>query len=202
MNRAILHAVAAALLGALAGPAVLAVVYSRHAAVQFEMDRDLPQSVSGLYGVERNGADTYAWASRRVQLALPGVSRSSPWTCALRFRGARPEGIAQPTVDLAIDNVTRASRVATNTYQDIEIPVPPRAGTGLVFTITSSTTLYPARTIGASSRCKWTRFSCRPAGAFVMAPRRALTAAALAAAVFGAGFALAGVRRLPRSPAC
>ena len=75
MSRALLNAVVAALVGALGGLAALTVVYSRNAAVQFEMDRDLPDSVVGMYPVERSDDLTFAWASRRVQLSLPGVSR-------------------------------------------------------------------------------------------------------------------------------
>jgi len=193
MSRALLNAVVAALVGALGGLAALTVVYSRHAAVQFEMDRDLPDSVVGMYPVERSGDLTFAWASRRVQLSLPGVSRRSPWTCSARFQGGRPQGVDQPTVDFAIDGVTRGSRGATNTYQDIDVEAPPKAGSGLIFTITSSSAFVPGPGDRRELALQLDSLACRPAGAFVWPPRRALTAAALAGAAFGAGFALAGV---------
>ena len=159
MGRRMLRAGAAALLGSLAGAASLVAAYSVQPGLTFEMDRDLPRLVSGFYPTERAGHDTFAWASGRARLSLPGVNRSTAWTCTIRFRGGRPGGSAQPLVELATDGVPRGSRVATNTYEVLEITAPPSPTSGLILAICELDDVragaWRCARVGYPGRCAW-----------------------------------------------
>ena len=198
MQQRALGAVLIALLGAFAGAAGLIAVYSLSPGVVFEMDRDLPRLVSGLYPVERNGTDTFAWAFSRVRLTLPGASRRTAWTCSLRFRGGRPAGVVQPAVELAIDGTPRAMRTATNTYEVLEAKAPPSPSAGLVLTIASSSTFVPSPDDPRELAIQVDSLACRPdhTGGVVLPPLGAIGKAALGAAVFGLALALVGVARI------
>jgi hypothetical protein len=195
MMPSILRAVLAAAIGASAGLACLTVAYTMHPDLTAEMDRDLPRGVaSGFYPFERSGGETFAWTSRRADLALSGLNRAVPWGCALLFRGGRSEPLPQPLVQVAVDGVTVESRTATNDFQDLQVPVPARPfSSGLTLTISSSTTVVPGPADRRELGVQVDRLVCRPEVAgVVLPPRRALGAAALAGAAFGAALGVAG----------
>jgi hypothetical protein len=195
MIRSIPRGLAAALFGALAGPACLLLAYAISPEITFGADR-LASISAGFYPAERAGTSSFAWTSRRADLVLAGLDRRSPWSCAVRFRGARPDpAMPQPDLTVALDGVAVATSRATNEFQQMEVTVPVRPlGTGLILTLTSSTTFTP----GASDRrplgVQIEDLTCRPTGtAVVLPPRRAMASAALASAVFGAALGLTGI---------
>ena len=194
MMLSVLRAVLAAALGAAAGLACLTVAYTMHPDLTAEMDRDLPRPVaSGFYPFERAGSETFAWTSRRADLTLSGLNRALPWGCSLRFRGGRSDTLSQPLVQVTVDGVTVASRTATNDFQEVQVPVPARLTHGLTLSISSSTTVVPGAGDRRELGVQVDRLVCRPeAAGLVLPPRRAIGAAALAGAVFGAALGLAG----------
>jgi hypothetical protein len=188
------RAVAAALLGALAGAACLVVAAGWHPAVGFEMDHALPSYASGFYPLERNGRETFVWTMEHAEVTLAGLDRRVPWTCEVRFRGARGSEDQQPDLMVAVDGLRAGTWRATNDLQDVRVTaaVTP-AKPGLVLTLTSSRVFTPGpsdpRTLGVQVARLW----CAPASGIILPPRRALGHAAAAAAIIGAGFGLIGV---------
>ena len=195
MNRTILRAAAAALIGGLAGAAFLVFAFSRHPELTFEMDRDLPARItSGFYPVEFSREQTFAWTSDRAQINVPGVDRRTPWLCVVRFRGARAPGLPQPVVTLAIDGTTLASRTAGNDYQEIEATAPARPFPGLKVAIVSSSTFVPGPSDPRPLGVQVDRVSCRPdPGQFALPPSTALLSAGGAAAALAAASGLIGL---------
>ncbi len=194
MIRSMPRAVAAALFGALIGPVCLIVLYATHADAGFGVGR-LPATSSGFYPIERNGDRYLVWMSRRGDITLAGLDRRSAWSCSVRFRGARPGTLPQPDVSLAIDGVILGARSATNDFQELSVTTPGRPQkSGLVLTITSSTTFVPGASDPRTLGMQVEDMGCRPVGgSVVLPPRRALTAAALGAAAFGAALGLTGI---------
>jgi hypothetical protein len=188
------RALAAALIGAIVGPACLILAYLWHPEVAFEMDRAMPSFASGFYPVERAKDETFVWTAERAELTLAGLDRRVPWNCVVRFRGARPPNLPQPQLGIAVDGRLVTTLDATNDFQDASIAIPETPGRpGLVLSLTSSTTFKPG---GADPRhlgVQIDRLSCGPATAFVLPPRRAMGAAALSTAVFSGAVALIGV---------
>ena len=196
MNWAVARAAILAAAGVAAGAIAVVVAYSWHPGIAFEMDRDLPRSLAaGFYPVERSGDLTFAWTSRRADIKLPAINRRRDWVCALRFRGARSDPSTQPTVDVTVDGISAASVTATNDFQDIEVPLASRASAqGAVVSLTSSRTIVPGPSDSRELGVQVDRIVCHPAGGlFNLPPPPTVRDAALASAVFGAAFALAGV---------
>jgi hypothetical protein len=194
MMQAIPRAIAVALLGALAGPVFLALVYAAHPAVVIDLQQPSPLA-DGFYPAERAGDLAFAWTSGQAVITLAGADRRSPWTCTVRFRGARPDAsIPQPDVRLSTGDAVVARR-ATNDFEDLEVIAPARPNDrGLRLVLTSSSTFTPGpndrRTLGVQVEV----VSCRPVGALVvLPPRPATAAAALSSGVFGAALGLVGV---------
>ena len=196
MIRSIPRAVAVALVGALAGPVFLLLMYGISPGFQLMLDRELPAIASGFYPAERGDGDPFVWTSRRAGVSLVGLDRRSAWSCSVRFRGARPDpAMPQPDLQLALDGVTVAVRAATNDFQEVEVTAPARPlKPGLDLTITSSPTFVPGGSDLRELGVQVTRLACRPAGAWtVLPPRGALGSSAGAGATFGAAFALTGM---------
>jgi hypothetical protein len=192
MIRSIPRAMAVALFGALAGPACLLTFYARDPAVSFGTDRELPAFATGFYGVERSGRDTFVWMGDHARLTLSGLDRRSTWTCALRFRGARPPSVPQPDLQAAVDGVRAGTWRATNEFQDVEVAVSPAPGRlGLVLELTAAPTFAPGGTDPRRLGVQIDEIACRPAAA-VLPPPRAIGAAALAGAALGGAFVLTG----------
>jgi hypothetical protein len=185
-----------AAVGAIAGAIAVVFAYNWHPVLAFEMDRDPPRSLAaGFYPVERSGELTFAWTSRRADIKLPPVNRNRDWVCALRFRGARSDPSTQPVVDIAVDGISAASVTATNDFQDVEVPLGAKGSAqGTVVTLTSSRTIVPGPSDSRELGIQVDRIACRPAGGLLsVPPSPTVRDSAIASAVFGAAFALAGV---------
>jgi hypothetical protein len=194
MMLSIPRAIATAALGALAGAASLVFVFASRPSVTFDMDRSLPASASGFYPLERSGEETFVWTSDHASIAFAGFDRRVPWTCAVRFRGARPAAIEQPEFDLAIDGVRAGAWRATNEFQDVQVTVPALPDRlGLVLSVSSSAVFVPGPGDSRRLGVQVDRISCQPSSGVVLPPRSALRGAAGAAALLGAAFAFTGI---------
>lgn len=194
MNRLFQRVAGAALAGAVFGPICLVVTHAFRPTIAFEMDRDLPAFASGFYPVERSGEHRFVWTSPRAAMRLAGLDRRQRWECAVWVRSARPDpALPQPDLDVAVDGVRVAVVRVANDEREVRIPVPPRPGQpGAVLTLTTSAPFVPGggdrRELGVQIR----RLVCYPAGGgLVLPPGRAVRAAVLGAAAFGALFGLA-----------
>jgi hypothetical protein len=196
MLRLVPRAIAAALVGAVAGAVCLVAAYGFRPDFELELDSDLPAHASGFYAAERSGRGTFAWTAGRASVTLAGLDRRSAWSCAVRFRGARPDpAMEQPDVQLMLDGVTVAVRRATNDFQDVEVTAPPRPlRPGLELALVSSSTFVPGGPDNRTLGVQVDRIGCRPAGAWTaLPPRPALWRAALAGAAWGAALGLTGM---------
>ena len=128
------------------------------------MNADLPRNVSGLYPPEHADATSFAWTAAQVKVALPGADRRMPWECSLRFRGGRSTLDLQPTVDMAVDGITRGRQAATNDYEVLAITAPPSVRQGLTLIITSSNTVVPGPSDRRELGVQVDRLECRPQG--------------------------------------
>ena len=180
------RAVAAALLGAVAGAACLLMVAASHPAVTFEMDRALPSYASGFYPLERDGRDTFVWTAEHAQLTLTGLDRRVPWVCDIRFRGARPPTLKCPTCAWRLTACTPAhGEAATSSRTSGWTSRCSPAKPGLVLSLTSSTVYEPGPADPRRLGVQVDRLSCAPASGVILPPHRALGAASLSAAILG-----------------
>jgi hypothetical protein len=169
--------------GALVGALVLLVMYQARPAVFFELDRTLPRSMSGIYGIESAPNETFAWTSARATIRLPGLDRHGEWTCVVRFRGGRPPDVPLPQVSLSVDGVVVGTMVASNAYQDLAITVPPKASSGATLVLASDPTFAPGRGDPRTLGVQLDRLTCNPGRSWVMPPPSALRHAGGAVAV-------------------
>jgi len=189
----LLRAIAAALVGAVAGPACLLLLHTWSPVVALGTERDLPPIATGFYPLERVGRQAWFWTAGRAEVTFAGLDRRGPWSCSVRFRGARGDPAAQPELEIAVDGIRAAVRRGTDEYQELEVVAPSSPQrSGLVLTLTSSTTFVPggsdARTLGVQIE----RVACRPVEAgLLLPPRPALRATAVASAALGGAFGLA-----------
>ena len=188
----------AAVIGALFGLGTLAVNYGRDAGIAFEMDRGVPETVDGLYEVERAGDATFAWTRRSASLRLNGLDRRVEWSCTIRLRGARVDPSTLPAVTISVDGLVGAVHRTTNEYQDVQVTLPPKAGaSGGVITLTSSDTFVPGPSDQRTLGVMLDRFACHPGGSrWVRPPPGGLRAAGIGGAAFAAAFSLAGAPAL------
>jgi len=190
-----IRAAAAALLSAAAAAVALLLAYNLNSELRFEMDRNLPRGmVTGLYGSERAGQETFAWTAARAEFAIAGLPRSDPWHCAVRVRGGRSAPLPQPDVEISVDGLRATAATATNEYQEVEVTVPVRPGrAGLALGIASSTTVVPGPSDRRALGVQLDRLVCRPAeDAVVWPPPRAGRAAMITAAAFAAAIVASG----------
>ena len=193
MTRTIGRAVAAALIAGLLGAVWVALLYAWHPALRLELDRDLPRSVTGIYGAERDDAAglTFAWTAGDAVLRLPGLDRGAAWTLDLRLRGGRPG--PNPAVAILADGVVIATHQSEGRWTDVRVDIPPRPERrGLVLGIRASETMVPGPSDPRPLGVMLDRLALTPTR-IVLVPRRALEAAFLAAAPIGAAIALLGV---------
>jgi len=186
--------IAGAVLGAALGALVALLWYWHDPTLSMEMYSDPSSVVKGLYGAERVGEESYAWSSEHATLSLPGLDRSSEWSCVVRVKAGRAHEALFPELVVSVDGVIAGTHQVTNDYRDVEITIPhaPRAA-GATVTLTSTKTFVPGlsdkRTLGVMVD----RWSCSPTeGGFIRPPSRVLKAAAIGGAAFGAAFALVG----------
>lgn len=189
MRRALL----AAVVGGLAAALALVAAYFLHPGLAYEMDRPLPAFITGMHGNESDGQTSFAWTSGAVTAAIPGLDRQQPWSCTIRFRGARAETMPQPILTVTVDGDVAAQVPGTNDYQDLGVTVPAAAEPGATLVMTVAPTFRPGGGDPRELGVQIDRFLCRPASRLVRPPANTLSRAALAAAAFAAGLGLIGL---------
>ncbi len=187
------RALATALVGAAIGAASLVAVFASHPTLTLNMDQERLAILTGFSEPEMDGATTFAWTRGRADVALAQLNRESPWQCTVRLRGARPPGVPQPAVDLAVDGVTVVTMTPTNEYQDANVVVPASPQPGARLTIASAPT-FKAPPDTREFGVQVDSVICRPATSTIAWPSRpSMRAAAIAGAIWGAAIALAGL---------
>ena len=188
IGRAIVTALAAAATGLMLTAGATAL----DPAILFDMERPLPSSATGFYGIERVGDEWFAWTSERAVLRFSGLDRGASWACGVRFRGTRPPDVVQPILEVAVDNITVAARTATNDYQDLELTIPRRSRAGGTLAFTSTPTFVPGdgdpRVLGVQVD----RIECRPRRGWAWPSTRGAVGSAAGAAAFAGAVILAG----------
>ena len=156
-----------------------------------EMSDDLPRSVaSGIYPSERAGDLTFAWSHPLATYNFTSLDRSTPWHCSVVARGARPAGLAQPEVTVGVDGVTAATHTARNEFESIDVLVPARTTRGVSLSISASPVYVPGPGDPRQLGVQIDRIACTPEASIVTPGAEALSAAAIAGAVFGLLFAV------------
>lgn len=192
MARWLLRVATAAVLGAAAGAATLTLLYVARPSVAFEIDRDPPRMVSGLFPPERSGEHTYAWSGPNIAVKLAGIDRRVSWTCTLRLRGARPPGVDRPTITTTVDGVITGTAPVADDYQDVAIVAAPRTGSStLIAGLVVAPTFRPGGGDPRELGVQVDRIACDPAGT-ARPPMGSLGAVAEVGFVLGAAIAMAG----------
>jgi hypothetical protein len=191
MTRTLVRALAAGLAGAVAGATILALQFRQSPDITFPLDQSVPRVLTGFYPVERDGDLTFAWTMGEAVVTLPGLDRSVAWQCAVRLRGARPPGVPQPAVILGMNGTPLLQVTARNTYESLDVVLPVASEDGAKLTIRSEPTFVPSSSDRRDLGVQVDSVTCRPTGV-ASPPRRALAAAGLAGAMFGALFAVLG----------
>ncbi len=173
------------------GAAALIAAYSRNPGLSFEMDAAPPAFVTGVYGSERDASSTFVWTSDRVAVDVRELDRRAPWSCTIRFRGPRPEGLPPPTVDVFVDAAKVASVLAPPDYLDLGFNVP-AGGKALLLTMNVSPTFTPRTADTRRLGVQIDRLQCRPA-AMAWPPAWPLMRTAFASAFAAVMFVLMGL---------
>jgi hypothetical protein len=181
---------------ALAGTAALVIAYAMQPQFTLEMDRPAPRLQSGFYDAERAGDETFAWTRRQATMAMPGLDRRGAWNCVVRLRGGRPHDQPPPEVVFTVDGVIARRHTAGNDFAEVEVPLPPRQGSGATVTLTTPT-FVPGSGDKRELGVYVDRFACGPVEGFIpLPPRGALRTAALAGTAFGAVLVVMGAPTL------
>src|SRR5215211_3080545 len=134
------------------------------------MDRSMPRVLTGFYGSERVGRETFAWSGRQATMQLPGLSRRGAWTCIVRLRGGRADPKTLPEVTIAVDGIVTGRHATRNDFTDVTVPVAPRSGTGAIITL-NTTTFVPGGGDKRELGVYVDRWSCEPdAGVLPLPP--------------------------------
>lgn len=191
------RAVAASLLGALAGAALLVFTYALNPAIRIDFaGGDTPAVLSGFYPSERSdGGLGFAWTRARAAVTLPGLNRETEWQLRIRYRGARPDPSTLPDLTFTIDGQPSLRRKATNAFEDARLTLPALGGgaDGATIGISAEPAFTPGPDDPRLLGIVVDEITIAPATRFVLPPRRTIASAALAAALFGAGFGLLGM---------
>ncbi len=191
MSARLLRIVITAVLAAATGAAALQVAYLLRPGFTLELDRPMPDTVTGFHGEERIGQDTYAWTRRDVTMPLPGLDRSVAWACTVRLRGGRVDESTLPDVITAVDGIVVGRHATTNDFTEVAIPIAPGERPGATLTLTVSNTFVPGPDDRRELGVYIDRWTCAPIdGARPLAPPGALRTAAITGAAFGAALAL------------
>jgi hypothetical protein len=142
MTRQLARLAAYALIGALVGAIAAAAAFVAHPAMTLDLDRDLPAVTTGFYPVERASGEPFVWSSARADLSLPGFDRGAGWSCSVDFRGARPPGQPQATLQVASDGDVILRGLGTNQCPGPSLP-DCRSQDGLRLTFVTTPTFVP-----------------------------------------------------------
>ena len=186
MTRQLGRIAAYALIGALAGAIAAAVAFVAHPAMTLDLDRDLAAVTSGFYPVEHANREPFVWTSARADLSLPGFDRATGWSCSVDFRGARPPGQPQATLQVASDGAVIARGLGASQYQVLRFEIPARSQGGLRLTFVTTPTFVPnssdRRELGVQVR----GLACVPAARIATPPTALLLSSAISMAIVGA----------------
>ena len=126
------------------------------------------------------------WSSARADVSLPGFDRRAGWSCSVDFRGARPPGQPQATLQVASDGDVVARGLGTTQYQILHFQIPARSQDGLRLTFVTTPTFVPnssdRRELGVQVR----GLACVPEARVATPPTALLVSSALSMAIFGA----------------
>jgi hypothetical protein len=173
-----------ALFGAFAGVVVTTITVVIAPALTIDFGQELPVVGRGFYAPERAGDVGFAWTSSRADLTLRGLDRTSAWSCALRFRGARADPRLQPQIQVVADGVALARATGSNDYQTLPITIPTKARSGLILTISVAPTMVPGTADRRELGVQVETLVCRPERMLARPPTALLTASALSSAAF------------------
>jgi len=183
MTRLLGRIAAYALIGALAGAIAAGVAFVAHPAMTLDLDRDLTAVTTGFYPVERANGELFAWSSARADLSLPGFDRATGWSCSVAFRGARPPGQPQATLQVASDGDVIARGLGGNQYQVLRFQIPARSQDGLRLTLVTTPTFVPSssdrRELGVQVR----GLACVPDARMTTPPTALLVSSAISMAI-------------------
>lgn len=182
-----------ALFGAFAGVAATTITVVIAPGLTIDFGQELPAVGRGFYPPERAGDVGFAWTSSRADLTLRGLDRTSAWSCALRFRGARADPRLQPHVQVAADGVALARASGSNDYQTLPITIPTKAKSGLILTIASAPTMVPGTADRRELGVQVETLVCRPERMLARPPTPLLTASALSGAAFAGALGALGL---------
>ncbi|MFB3853286.1 MAG: hypothetical protein ACE148_05610 [Vicinamibacterales bacterium] len=188
-------AIAAALLGALAGAIWLIVAYSYNPAIHLRPDGQRARLVTGFYAREAGPSGEFTWTTDRAKLTLTGLDRRARWTCNARVQAGRPEDVPLPLLTVVADGTTAARRQVGNSWETIAFEVPPQpGGRGLALELVVTPSFVPVTADTRELGVMVDVIECRPApGSPVLPPPYSSRHAATTAAVLGGAVALAGV---------
>jgi len=196
MIRAVARAVAAAIIGALAGPAWLVLFFGWTSALRVDFSVDPPPAlVQGAYPSERDPqtGTSFAWTAETLTITLDDIDRQLDYTLDVRVRGARGSGRPNPRVDFFVDGVHVTSHETSDDYVDVRVPIPAPPGTHrLTIAMRSSATFVPGPQDKRALGVMIDRFTLRSA-TIAIPPGAALQGVAFAAAAMGAALALLGM---------
>lgn len=197
MNVPLGRALAAGVLGGMAGALFLALFYVASPALRIEFDRDLPRLlVRGVHPPERDPASglTFVWTQADMALRLPGLDRSVEWVMDLRLRAGRADADDLPDLAFHADGVRLMTRAAPADFEHVQVTIPaqPERRRGAFISMQSSTTFVPGPDDPRALGVQVDSLSLAPAG-IALPPRRAFAGAAAAGAILGAAMALIGV---------
>jgi len=194
--RGVGRALAAAILGALAGATWLALIYGRAPALHIDFDVSPPREiVSGVYATERDPGigTTFVWSAEAVTISLADIDRQVPWTMDVRVRGARAGNQPNPSLQFFVDGVLVETHQTTAEYSDVTVSIPPRPlQSGLVIDMRSSETFVPGPSDPRALGVMLDRITLTPSGV-VLPPGSAVRGVALASAIAGAALAVLGL---------
>ena len=122
----VIRAIAALLIGAVAGAGALYTVHAGSPAFVTLLDNTpTPAVVRGLHPTEFEASGlSFAWTGERVTLVFEGLDRSRPWTLVLRAKAGRGPGLPLPTATIAVDGTTRATSPIGPDWQDVRTTLP------------------------------------------------------------------------------
>ncbi|HEY7498101.1 MAG TPA: hypothetical protein VH740_06300 [Vicinamibacterales bacterium] len=192
--RATGRTIAAALFGAFAGAAWLALMYGSSPALRIDFDvTPPPRQVQGVYTAERDpdSERTFAWTADTMTVELDDVDRQVDWAMELSVRGARAEG-PQPELQFFVDGVPVLTHASTRDFATVRVSIPRRSQSGVTIAMRASSTFVPgpgdSRRLGAM--VDWITLT---PGGVILPPVSAIAGVAMGSAAAAAAIALLGV---------
>jgi hypothetical protein len=190
----VIRAASAAVIGALAGAAWLALFYIAGGGPRADFDINPPRLVSGFHGAERDRSSglTFAWTGAEAGIRLPGLDRRVEWTLTVRARGARAPG-ENPLVAFFVDGVLVHTQTAAPDFEHVRVQIPVRPERrGLTIVMRMSSTFVPGPTDPRQLGIVVDALDLKPNG-LVLPPANILATAMAGGAALAATIALIGV---------